>query len=150
MSEHIVRRARRDEAVAIADVWLRSRRASPIPPPVHTDAEVHDWVAGLLLPSSEVWVATAGSEVVGMMAMESEWVEQLYVAPGHQRRGHGARLLAEVQSVKDSLALWTFESNLGARRFYEAHGFTRSGPPTDDNEERAPAICYRWTRRSDA
>ena len=76
MSEHIVRRARRDEAVAIADVWLRSRRASPIPPAAHTDSEVHDWVAGLLLPSSEVWVATAGSEVVGMMAIDNEWVEQ--------------------------------------------------------------------------
>jgi GNAT superfamily N-acetyltransferase len=89
-------------------------------------------------------VATADSEVVGMMALDDEWVRQLYVAPGHQRQGHGARLLAVAQSTRHSLALWTFASNLAAQRFYEAHGFKQSGSSSVDNEERAPAICYRW------
>jgi ribosomal protein S18 acetylase RimI-like enzyme len=150
MSEQIVRRAAPDEALAIADVWLRSRRASTIPPPAHSDDEVRAWVEGMLLPSSEVWVATQNDEVVGMMALDNEWLEQLYVAPGHQRQGHGQRLLAVAQSARDSLALWTFESNLGAQRFYETHGFKRSGSLSFDNEEHAAAICYRWARRSDA
>jgi len=59
-----------------------------------------------------------------MMALEDEWVEQLYIDPEHQRRGHGARLLEVAQATRPALALWTFESNLGAQGFYEAHGFT--------------------------
>lgn len=89
-------------------------------------------------------MATTDSEVVGMMALEGEWVEQLYIAPGHQRRGHGARLLAVAQSSRTSLALWTFESNADARQFYEAHGFTQWGSASAENEEHAPAIMYRW------
>jgi GNAT superfamily N-acetyltransferase len=144
MNEHIVRRADPSEALVIAELWLRSRRASHIPPPVHTDDDVRAWVSEVLVPSCEVWVSTSDSEVVGMMALDDEWVEQLYIAPEHHRQGHGARLLAVAQTTRHALALWTFESNRSAQRFYEAHGFTRSGSPSADNEEGAAAICYRW------
>ncbi len=146
MSEHIVRRADPDEALVIAEVLLRSRRASDIPPPAHTDDEVRVWVREVLLPSCEVWVSTADNQVVSMMALHDEWIEQLYTTPEHQRRGHGALMLGVAQATRCSLALWTFEGNVAARRFYEAHGFAQSGPPTSENEEHAPAICYRWRR----
>ena len=139
-----MRRAEPDDGPAIAEVWLRSRLAAEVPPPAHNDDEVRGWVREVLLPSCEVWVAVEGDEIVGMMALDGEWVEQLYIDPDHQRRGLGARLLGVAQAARDSLALWTFESNLAAQRFYEAHGFTRSGLPSADNEERAPAVCYRW------
>ena len=42
------------------------------------------------------------------------------------------------------LKLWTFQSNRGARRFYESHGFTAGVSTTGDNEENAPDICYEW------
>jgi len=135
------------EGVAIADVWLRSRHgATGIPAPVHTDEEVQAWVRGVLLPSCEVWVATEGEDLAGMMVLSGEWIEQLYVSPEHQRRGHGSRLLGVAKAERDSLALWTFETNLVARGFYEAHGFIPAGASSSDNEEKAPAICYRWRR----
>jgi ribosomal protein S18 acetylase RimI-like enzyme len=45
----------------------------------------------------------------------------------------------------DGLRLWTFASNTGAQRFYEAHGFVEA-QRTDgrDNEEGAPDILYVW------
>lgn len=145
-AEHAVRHASEEDAASIAEVWLRSRHAAAdIPPPVHSDDEVRAWVSGLLLPTHEVWVATEGA-VVGMLALDHGWIAQLYVSPDHQRRGHGERLLRVAQSEHDELALWTFESNLVARRFYESHGFTQSGAPSSDNEEGVPAVCYRWRR----
>jgi hypothetical protein len=42
------------------------------------------------------------------------------------------------------LKLWTFQSNLDARRFYEAHGFIATAMTTGNNEERAPDVCYEW------
>lgn len=142
-----VRLAERGEAVAIADLLLRSRRsAQGIPPSVHSDEEVHAWVGELLMPQCDVWIATEDEQLAGMMALKGERIEQLYVSPPHQRHGHGTRLLQLAKATRDSLALWTFEANLVARRFYEAHGFTPVGAPSSDNEEGAPAICYRWQR----
>ncbi len=148
MSERILRRADGGDAEAAAEVLLRSRRAAAIPPSVHRDPEVRAWVAEFMIPSCEVWVATRGGEVAGVMALQDDWVEQLYVAPEHQGQGYGAALLALAKAERNALSLWTFESNLRARGFYEANGFIQAGAPSSDNEEGAPAICYRWRRAS--
>lgn len=141
-----VRRARLEEAATLADLWLESRAAAPIPPPVHSERGVREWIGQVLLPSCEVWVSTVAAKPVAMLALDRGWVEQLYVSPSHQRRGHGTRLLEQAQTRDDALALWTFESNVPAQLFYESRGFVRSGPVSDDNEEGAPAILYRWQR----
>ncbi len=62
------------------------------------------------------------------------------------RVADGSSLLALAQRRRDALALWTFEANAHARRFYEARGFRRDGAASRENEECAPALCYRWTR----
>ena len=56
-----VRRAGPADAGAAADVWLHSRHAAVavIPAPVHTDDEVRDWFASVVVPSREVWLAEA-------------------------------------------------------------------------------------------
>ena len=40
--------------------------------------------------------------------------------------------------------LWTFQSNHGARRFYERHGFVAVQHTDGDNEEGAPDVRYEW------
>ncbi len=141
-----VRRARHGEAAGVAKLYIEGRRAAPIPPMVHPDPDVGAWIAETLMTSCEVWLATNGREPVAVIALSDGWVEQLYVSPSHQGQGHGSRLLELAQSRQNALALWTFVTNLPARRFYEARGFARSGPPSDDNEEHAPALLYRWSR----
>lgn len=76
-----VRRAGAEESVEIADLWLRSRRASipAIPPPVHTDEEVRSWFGQVVLPDREVWVAQAEGRTVGLLVLDDDWVDQLYV-----------------------------------------------------------------------
>lgn len=45
----------------------------------------------------------------------------------------------------NGLQLWTFESNIVARRFYDHHGFVETGRQEGNcNEEGAPAIRYQW------
>ena len=140
-----MRRAGDAEALLIAELWLRSRRGSAgIPPAAHSDDEVRVWFRDVVLPSHEVWVTSDGHDLTAMMVLDGEWVEQLYVAPEHLRRGYGSRLVHLAQATRRELALWTFEANTTARTFYEAHGFRPSGAPSNDNEEHMPAICYRW------
>lgn len=144
----VVRRAKINEAREVADVWLRSRHASipAIPPPVHTDDEVRGWFASVVLPGREVWVLDAeGLGIVGLLVLEDSWVDHLYLAPGRTGQGFGSRLLGVAKERNPSgLELWTFQSNVGARRFYERHGFVVVASTDGNNEEGAPDVHYRW------
>ena len=141
-----IRRARDADAREAAELWLRARRAAAIPATVHTDDDVRDWLAAHLLPHCEVWLAEDASGLVGLLALDGDWVDQLYVAPEATGRGIGTSLLELAKRERPAgLRLWTFVSNEGAQRFYERHGFAEV-ERTDGrrNEERAPDILYRW------
>jgi putative acetyltransferase len=85
-----------------------------------------------------------------MLSLRPGWVDQLYVAPGHQGRGIGRRLLDLAKERSEGgLELWTFQVNDRARRFYERNGFA-AVELTDGsgNEEREPDVRYRWPERT--
>ncbi|MEO7557207.1 MAG: GNAT family N-acetyltransferase [Acidimicrobiales bacterium] len=142
-----LRRGHSDDAAAIAEVWLRSRAASvpAIPPPIHTEGQVGVWFEHVVLPTKEVWVAEECGEIVALLVLEADWIDQLYVEPDHTAQGLGARLIEVAKQRRPAgLKLWTFEANVGARRFYERHGFVAAGATNGDNEEGAPDIRYEW------
>ncbi len=72
------------------------------------------------------------------MVLDGDEVDQLYVGPEWQRRGVGSNLLRLAQRWRPrGLALWTFQSNHPARRFYERHGFVAvAWTDGSTNEER--------------
>jgi GNAT superfamily N-acetyltransferase len=143
----VVRRALVGEAEEIAGLWFRSRLASvpDIPPPVHTEVEVRAWFREVVLPSCEVWVADDGGAIVAVLVLDDDGIDQLYVDPLHVGRGIGGRLIAVAKRERPSaLRLWTFETNVRARRFYERHGFVVVDSTVGDNEEGAPDVRYEW------
>lgn len=147
MDEVSVRRARQDDADAIADVFLASFAATYRFPLAHSDEQVRRWIPEILLPTEEVWVVTDPDEaVVALMALSSEMLGQLYVAPGWTGRGIGSRLIELAKSRRpDGLDLFTFQVNAGARRFYERHGFVEVWRGDgSDNEEGQPDLRYAW------
>jgi GNAT superfamily N-acetyltransferase len=148
MTPIALRRARPADAGAAAEVWLRSRHAAVpvVPAPVHTDEEVRHWFETVVLPTRETWLAVADGAAVAVLVLDGDEVDQLYVDPDWQRRGVGSELLRLAQVQRPGgLALWTFQSNHPARRFYERYGF-RAVAWTDGatNEERAPDVRYIW------
>ncbi len=147
MADESIRRANQAQALAVADLLLRSRHATPgIPRGPRSDDQIRTWFREVVLPNREVWVTARGNTLTAMMVLDGRSVEQLYVAPEHLREGEGSRLLGVAQSTRSELELWVFEANAPARAFYENHGFRASGPASSDNEEQAPAIHYHWTR----
>jgi GNAT superfamily N-acetyltransferase len=132
----------------VSDVWLRSRHASfpAIPLPVHSDESVQEWFATVVMTTRDVWVVDIDHEVVALLVLEGDWVDQLYVDPDWTGRGFGSRLIDAAKKQRPSgLDLWTFQSNAGARRFYERHGFAAVAMTDGDNEEGAPDVRYRWS-----
>jgi GNAT superfamily N-acetyltransferase len=141
------RAATPSDAATAAELYLRARRAAvpAVPPLVHDDDDVRRWFREVV-PERETWLAEHGGAPVAVMVLDGDELDQLYVHPDRTGRGVGSRLLALAQrSRPGGLALWTFQSNLGAQRFYERHGFI-AVERTDGsgNEERAPDVRYAW------
>ena len=144
-----LRRAVLADAGAVADVLISSRRAAgdAIPPAVHPDAETREWVRAVVVPQREVWLAEgADGSPLGVLVLDDDWVDQLYVGPACTGRGLGSRLIELAKSRRPAgLRLWTFASNTAAQRFYLRHGFVVA-ETTDGsgNEEQAPDIRFVW------
>lgn len=144
-SEVTVRRADESDVEALAAVHLRSRRAAPMPPTAHTDAEVRHWLAGRLA-HDEVWVAEVDGAVAAYLRMSRDWLDDLYVLPDRAREGIGSLLLdLAKQQRPDGFCLWVFEQNQPARAFYRRHGlFELEHTDGAANEERSPDVRMAW------
>ena len=148
-----IRPARAADDAAIADVQLRSFHAAmPSITLAHTDDEVRDWIATIVLPDPglETWVAEdAGGSVVGMMVLSADMIEQLYLLPEAQGAGLGDRFIALAKTRRpDGLSLYAFQVNARARHFYEKHGFEAVWfGDGSGNEEHEPDLRYEWGPR---
>jgi ribosomal protein S18 acetylase RimI-like enzyme len=147
-AEPQLRRGTGADADIAAEVYLRARHhAVPeIPPLAHRDDEVRHWMHRVL-DEHEAWLAVADDgTLLGLMVLDSDWVEQLYIDPAWSGRGLGTRLVELAkQSRPGGLQLWTFVSNVRAQRFYERHGFTvEECTDGSGNEEKAPDLRYVW------
>ncbi len=142
-----IERASPADAEEIAALYLASRRAAlPHLRRVHSDAATREWVRRVLLAHGETWVARSSGRIVGFLSLADDELDQLYLLPGHERRGIGGRLLAKAKERSPGrLRLFTFARNRRARAFYEKHGF-RLVDQTDGsrNEEGEPDIRYEW------
>ena len=149
----LIRQAQREDVRAAAEVYLRSRDAAvaAIPPLAHDDDDVRAWFAETVFAEREMWIVEHPSgTVIGLMVLDGDFVDQLYVDPRHTGVGVGSQLLGVAQSLRPAgLQLWTFQSNEGAKRFYDKHGFV-AVEWTDGagNEERAPDVRYVWNPTS--
>jgi GNAT superfamily N-acetyltransferase len=116
---------------------------------VHTDDEVRDYFATVVVVAREVWIVEVDGPVVALLVLDGHWIDQLYVDPEWTGRGFGSQLVALAKTLRPSgLELWAFQSNTRARRFYERHGFSAVEFTDGDNEERAPDVRYQWATYS--
>lgn len=150
MRDALIRRGRAGDAAAVAEVYLRSfHEALPTVRLAHTEAEVRSWFAAVVLPDAgrETWVAEAADgAIVGMMVLGSDLLEQLYLLPDARGQGLGDRFIELAKARRPGgIALFAFQVNAPARRFYERHGFraVEFGDGTG-NEEGEPDVRYAW------
>ena len=147
MDDVELRTAAPADAGAIADVYLASFRATYGFPIAHSDEQVRQWIADVVLPTQEVWVAvTTNGNVVAMLAMAPAMIDQLYVAPAWTGRGIGSRLVALAKARRPGgLDLYTFQVDRRARRFYARCGFTEvAHGDGSSNDEGQPDVRLAW------
>jgi len=150
-----LRPAERDDVHAIAELYVETRQQAIglMPPPIHSAAEDREFFGRVIDGPAEMWVAEEvnGPQpvAVAFLVIEGDWLNSLYVRPGWTSQGIGTALLDFVKAARPGgFALWVFESNTAARRFYERHGLV-AVRRTDGsgNEERAPDLHMLWPGR---
>jgi ribosomal protein S18 acetylase RimI-like enzyme len=146
-----LRRATAADVEVLARIQLDARRAAGdlFPPSLHEDAELVPHLLTDVLPSAEAWLAERDGTAAGILVLEGDLIDQLYVDPSAQGSGIGSALLDHAKAVRpDGLRLWVFVSNEPARAFYATRGFVPiGGSDGEANEEGAPDLLLAWRPR---
>jgi GNAT superfamily N-acetyltransferase/chorismate mutase len=143
----LLRPAGPDDLDAVVEVHLTSRKAAipAMPPMVHPDSDASPYVRGRMA-AGETWVAEVEGRVVGYALVDAAWLDHLYVLPDFAGQGIGSNLLDLVKTLRPGgFALWVFESNEPARRFYRRWGLVElERTDGSGNDERAPDLRMAW------
>lgn len=136
-----------DEA-AVAEIWHRAGRATYTYLPTwqaFTLEQARNVFREFIVPKSEIWVGTEDGDPVAYLALQDSAIDRLYVDPDAQGQGLGQALLEHAKALRpDGLELFTHQENVGARRFYEKHGFAVVRLGVSPPPESAPDVLYRW------
>jgi len=121
-----------------------------MPPGIHPLDDVREHLRSVL-GQRDAWLAYDGDDAVGLLILEGDQLNWLFIRPEAQGRGIGTALIELAKRERPrGLALWVFEMNVPAQRFYERHGFVAVRRTDGDNEEGAPDIRYVWGDHSEA
>lgn len=137
-----------DEGEAAAELHRRAGALIPgYDTSLHSAAEYRDFYRDRVMVDGPVWGAFEKDVLRGHLALRPGWIDHLYVDPDAHGRGIGSALLRLAQQQQDELRLYTFQSNVRARAFYERHGFAiEEFTDGERNEEKLPDMTYHWAK----
>jgi ribosomal protein S18 acetylase RimI-like enzyme len=146
--EFLIREYRAEDFDAVTILWRLAREKS-LPDfqreKGHLFYEDRDYFQHQILSRNEVWVAESNERVVAFMAMENDFIDQLYIHPDYWRRGIGSSLLEFARGRSPGhLWLYTLQVNTGARAFYEKQGFVVEKFGVSPPPENEPDVEYHW------
>ena len=150
LNHHSIREYRPDDFDALTILWRISREKS-LPEfqreKGHFFYEDQNYFQNHILKNNQVWVVESGQQRVAFMAINKDFIDQLYIRPDYQRRGIGRALLDFARRLSpDHLWLYTLQINVGARAFYEKNGFVAEKFGISPPPENEPDVEYHWRR----
>lgn len=151
-TEFVIRAYRPEDFDHVTILWRISREKS-LPEfqmmKGHFFFEDQDYFRNHILMENNVWVVTVADRPVGFMAMNKDFIDQLYIHPDYWRQGIGEALLQFAKGYSpEHLWLYTLQVNVNARSFYEKNGFVAEKFGVSPPPESEPDVEYHWRRKS--
>ena len=149
--DYVIREYRDNDFDAVTILWRISREKS-LPEfqkeKGHFFYEDRDYFWNRVLEENQLWVVEVDNRPIAFMAMNQEFVDQLYIYPDYWRQGIGNALLnlAREQSP-EHVWLYTLQINVNARAFYEKNGFVAEKFGISPPPESEPDVEYHWRRK---
>lgn len=138
--------ARSLDAGAVGHILSVSNDLMPWLPRVHSAAEEINF-AGQMIEAGWVKVARVEDRVVGFIARHETEIYALYVLPEMHDKGVGTALVDDAKGECDFLALWSYQANTSASRFYGLRGFVEiDRTDGQGNDAKLPDIRFEWTK----
>lgn len=148
----MIREYRDQDFDAVTILWRVARER--LLPEGQTDTGHHfyedqNYFRNQVLKKNRVWVVESDNRAVAFMAMEHDFIDQLYVHPDFQHRGIGQELLNFArQQSSEHVWLYTLQSNVNARAFYEKNSFVAEKFGFSPPPESEPDVEYHWRKGS--
>ena len=128
----MIRAFREEDTERVVAIWLQaSIQEHDFMPEAYWKEKTGD-MRTLYLPLSEIVVDEEAGELTGFMAFVDDYLAALFVAPEHQGRGVGSRLLQLAKKMRGALELGVYAENSRAIRFYAARGFRVVGERAEE------------------
>jgi ribosomal protein S18 acetylase RimI-like enzyme len=144
-----IRPAREDEYDAVTRVWLDSHVSTGLASPSDANfAQLRARIPEEIARGWQLYVAELDGNIAAMLAFRTAdtYLDQLFVAPQHQGKGIGKKLLAFTrQHLHEEILLRTAVANAKAIAWYEREGFVRENEVMQDGWS-GPRVYYRWRR----
>lgn len=149
--EFVIREYRAEDFDAVTILWRISREKS-LPEfqmmKGHFFYEDQNYFQHRILRDNQVWVVGAQNRPIAFMALNKDFVDQLYIHPDYWRMGIGTMLLKFARERSpDHLWLYTHQANVNARSFYEKNGFVAEKFGVSPPPESEPDVEYHWRNR---
>lgn len=139
----MIRPAMPEDAQQIAE-FISDIRTDTVPV-VHSVAAVAEWIRDVHLPRGSSFVWAEGDTILAWVDVTEGWLNQLYCRRGSTGRGIGKALVDFAKAKSPAcLQLYTFQVNVGARRFYAREGFIEVSFTDGGNEEGQPDVLLEW------
>lgn len=111
----------------------------------HFFYEDQDYFREHILLKDQIWVMEDAGVITAFMAINNDFIDYLYVHPGHWRKGLGRQFLDFARNLSPAhLWLFTLQVNLPARAFYEKNGFVPERFGVSSPPENEPDVEYHW------
>jgi GNAT superfamily N-acetyltransferase len=144
-----IRKCKAGEIESVTRMWRRSRDLARPELEARMGYSAADDLAffdNVLMKTCAVWIIIRDARPVGLLALENDSIEQLYIDPPEQGKGLGSALIElSKRGSPRRLELYTHVSNSNARRFYEHHGFRATKFGTSPAPESEPDVKYVWS-----
>ena len=113
-----------------AESWQESHRSFCTPEflALHSVQHQKEYLRGEQAQGKKLYMLVEREGPVGIVSVQENLIENLYVLPCAQKKGYGSRLLQyAMEQCTETPVLWILEHNTGAYRLYYRRGFRKTG-----------------------
>jgi ribosomal protein S18 acetylase RimI-like enzyme len=136
------------EVNGVAELWHFTKKAAYPYLPLEQSRTLQEDVKLFrekILPRCDIWAADVRGGIAGFLAMQSSYIDRLYVLPDLQKRGIGSSLIQHAKALSPAgLELHTHRKNASAWKFFEKHGFLAVHFGISPPPESEPDVEFRW------